>query len=188
MKKKWIWITIAAVLLAAIIGGLIYLWYLRSRSGAHLVGGELYVDISGTGFVFARSTGEYTDEQTPVTVIGNTNSDDIFEGELMVLGFPITEVGTLSGDPVFQDLGNGFYSIYYAPVCTHWETVDDIDVQDTHVCTYEYTYYFYPEDPDFLIVEVYEWLQIPGEYKCVVVADSQEEAAERYQWFVENGP
>ncbi len=190
MKKKGIKIAVIVAVLVVLAGvaALIWLHYLQNRPGAHLVGEQLYVDVSGTGFEVDKVTGKPIEKQTPVTVIGNTNKDDVFEGELMVLGYPITETGKITGDAVMEDLGDGFYSIYYAPACTHTETVNGVEVPKRHMCAYEYVYYFYPEDPDFLIVSVYEWQEYGGDYHYIVVADSEEQAREDYLWFLANEP
>lgn len=190
MKKKWIiLITAAVAVVLALTGVLIWLNYLKNRPGAHLVGGELYAKFNGVGFVIDAETGKLTEEESPVYVDGHSEKG-VFEGHLELLGFPITEVGTIKGDAVVQELSNGFYSIYYAPSCTHVneEDYESGPRQETHFTTYEYTYYVYPEAPDFLIVGIYEWMELDGDPRYVVLADNAEEAMEKYQWFIANEP
>lgn len=190
MKKKWTIIlsVTAAVLVLALIAGLIWLNYLKNRPGAHIVGGRLYADFSGVGFVIDADSGELTDEQCPVIVKGNENKDGNFEGELEALGFPITQEGTIKGDAVVEEMGNGFYSIYYAPTCTHVDEDEEGRQQVTHFTTYEYTYIVSEDDPDFLMIWVYSWEPLDGDPKYVVLADDAEDALKKYQWFLENDP
>lgn len=190
MKKKWkiILSVTAAVLVLALIAGLIWLNYLKNRPGAHLVGGRLYADFSGVGYVIDAETGKMTEDQTPVLIKGKENKEGNFEGTLELLGFPITQEGTIKGDAVLTELGNGFYSIYYAPTCTH--VVEDTTGrrQETHYTTYEYTYFFHEDDPDFMIAYVYSWAPVDGDAKYVVYAANEEQAMQDYQWFLENDP
>ena len=190
MKKKWkiILPATAAVLVLALIAGLIWLHYLKNRPGAHVVGGRLYADFSGVGYVIDAETGKMTEDQTPVLIKGKENKAGNFEGTLEMLGFPITQECTIKGDAVVEELGDGFYRIYYAPTCTH--VVEDITGrrQETHCTTYEYTYFVNVNDPDFMVAYVYAWAQLDGDPKFVVYADSEEQAMQDYQWFLENDP
>lgn len=190
MKKKWIIVSaiVATVLVVALIAGLIWLNYLKTRPGAHVVGGRLYADMHGVGYVIDDETDKLTEDQTPVLIKGKENKEGNFEGVVEMLGFPITQEGTIKGDAVVEELGNGFYSIYYAPTCTH--VIEGIDgrQQETHFTTYEYTYFFHEDKPDFMIAYVYAWAELDGDPKYVVLADSAEEAMVNYQWFLENDP
>ena len=179
---------VAAVLVLALIAGLIWLNYLKNRPGAHWVGGRLYADFNGACFVIDAETGKLTEDQTPVLIKGNENADGNFEGVLELLGFPITQEGTIKGDALVEKLNNGFYSIYYAPTCTHVTQSDGGHYQETHFTTYEYTYFFHEDNPDFMIAWVYSWAPLDGDPKYVVLADSAEDAMEQYRWFLENNP
>lgn len=186
MKTRWLWIAIIGVLvivLSVLLGGKLFL---RS-SGIRTFGGDLYVNVSGTAYAFDDQTGEFLDV-TQMTVDGCTDGGGIFEGTLSVLGFPITESGTIAGDAVVTVTGDGFYCIEYLPMCTHMETAENGEREYPleHQCNFSYTYYVYPENPEFLAVVVYDYAEM--EYYVAVMADSQEQAESRYAWFLENEP
>lgn len=186
MKTKWLWISIAAVLIVAIGATLgVRMW--MSRPGVRLFAGDLYVELGGMGYAFNDETGECIGS-SQVTVDGQTDGGDIFNGTLSVLGFPITEGGTISGDPVMIEAGNGFYYIDHSPMCTHTETVanSDREYPVEHFCDYSYQYVVYPDDPAFLAVLIYDSVEM--DWYTVVVAGNEEQARERYQWFRENEP
>lgn len=186
MKTKWLWIAMFAVLVIALgvlLGGKLVL----QSPGIRVFGGELYVDVSGTAYAFDDKTKEFLNV-TQVNVDGYTAGTEIFEGTLSVQGFPITEGGTISGDPVVIDAGEGFYYIEYLPMCTHMETTEngEREYPVKHMCDYSYTYCVYPEDPDFLAVIIYD--SVEAKYYVVVLAEDQAQAESRYQWFLEHEP
>lgn len=195
MKKKWILTGVAVIVaVALLVGGLLYYKHMQSRPGAHMFDGKLYVDLQGTGFTFDVESGELIGE-TPVTAKGSAKVDDSFDGDLYVLGYPITETGTITDNSTLIDLENGFYEIHYSPSCLHTETVDVTDEegnvtgtkteQVNHLCNYQYIYVVYPENPDFLAVYIYD--DAETDYYCSVLADSEEQAKELYQWLRDKG-
>lgn len=184
MKSRWIWISLVVLLvvvLAVVIG--LQLWL--TGPGIRVFGGELFVETSGMGYAFNDETGECIGSSL-VQVDGQTDGSDVFSGELSVLGFPVTEAGTISGDPVVTE-AEGFYFIEYTPKCTHMETTaSGREYPVEHFCDYSYQYCVYPEDPDFLAVLIYDNVEM--EWHTVVIADNEEQARERYEWFLENEP
>lgn len=199
MKKKWIFIGIAVVVAVAVaVCALLLLKKKKEQPGIHLVDGDLYGNLNGTGYAFLLKDGKLSDGEcegeTQVVVKGSTNSRGEFEGTLSVPGFPITESGTISGAASLVEDGNGFYELHYNPVCTHDETVEVTNGEgavlsthtgkETHSCNYQYIYRFYPEEADFAVVYVYDIAK--SDYYCVVVADSEAQARERFQWMKNN--
>lgn len=186
MKSKWIWIGILVVLVV-VFGSIVGVRQWMTRPGIHQFAGDVYVDLRGVGFCFDEKTGELKSEAS-VVIDGWTDGDEYFRGDLSVSSFPITEGGTIEGDAVLFEAGNGFYYIEYAPRCTHMETVPDGDRQYPleHDCNYSYTYCIYPEDPSFMAVLVHDFTK--QVWHTVIVADSEAQARERLAWFEANEP
>lgn len=185
MKSKWIWISVIAILVLVVglaVGAQLWL----GRPGVHVFLGDLYVNSGGMGYTFEDKTGELLGSSL-VTVDGFANDKDhVFQGELDVVAFPVTEAGDISGDAIVTKVG-GFYYIEYNPLCTHLETKDDgRQYPVTHSCDYSYQYVVYPEDPGFLAITIYDAVKM--DWHTVVVAGSEEQAKERYQWFLANEP
>ncbi len=195
MKKKWILIGVAAVVVAALlVGGLLYYKHMQNRPGVHMFDGTLYVNLQGTGFTFDVETGEIIGE-TPVTAQGSAKVDKSFDGDLNVLGYSLSETGTITHNSTLMDVGNGFYEIHYSPSCQHTETVDVTDEegkvtgtkteQKDHLCNYQYIYVVCPENPDFLAVYINDYAET--DYYCSVLADSEAEAKDLYKWLRDKG-
>lgn len=186
MKSKWLWIALVVVVILALVS-FVGVQYWLGRPGVRVAMGDLYVERSGMGYAFNDETGECIGSSM-VTVDGKSDGEGVFDGTLSVLGFPITESGTISGDPVMTEAGGGFYYIEYSPQCTHMEVAEGTDRQYpvTHLCDYSYQYCVYPDDPQFLAVLIYDAVEM--EWYTVVVADDEEQARERYEWFLENEP
>lgn len=196
MSKKTIISAVAAlVVLALAVGGLIYNKQMKERPGTHLFDGELYVHLDGVGYSFALKDGKLGDFQseTPVKVSGGTKGGEDFEGELSVLGYPITESGTISGTPAAVPGKNGFYEIHWNPSCTHTEsvtetnaegeTVSSYDKKVNHFCNYQYIFVVHPDHPDFAAVYVHNIVK-DANY-VVILADSEDQAKELYHWMKE---
>lgn len=183
MKGKWLWTGIITALVL-VVGAMLGLRLWGERPGVHMYFGDLYADLDGVGFVFDDATGEYIG-QTPVAVDGRTEGDDTFVGELTVLSYPITETGTISGDPYVEEAKDGYYYIQYLPMCTHSETVDGVTQFEEHFCNYTYTYCVRPDDPQFLAVVIYDYNE--EDYYTVVMAEDETQAKERYQAFLDSG-
>lgn len=183
MKGKWLWTGIITVLVLT-VGSLICIRLWGERPGVHLNFGDLYVDLDGVGFVFNDETGEYIG-QTPVSVDGRTEGDEIFLGELDVLSYPISETGTISGDPYVEEAKDGYYYIQYLPVCTHSDTEDGVTRSEEHFCNYTYTYCVRPGDPEFLAVVIFDYDE--QDYYTVIMAEDEAQAKERYQAFLDSG-
>lgn len=185
MKGKWIWISVIAVLVLVIGGALgVQLWL--QRPGVHVFMGDLYVNTGGMGYTFEDKTGECIGSSM-VTVDGFANDKDhVFDGDLNVVAFPVIESGDISGDAYVTRAGD-FYYIEYGPLCTHLETTDTgRQYPVTHACDYRYQYVVYPEDPSFLAITVYDSVKM--EWHTVILAENEEQAKERYQWFLANEP
>lgn len=185
MKGKWIW-TSVIVVLVLLIGSVVGVQLWARRPGVRVLWGDLYVKTGGMGYTFEDSTGDCIGSSV-VSVDGFANDKNhCFKGELGVVAFPITENGDISGDPVVTQYGD-FYYIEFNPLCTHLETADSgRQYPVTHSCDYSYQYVVYPEDPTFLAITVYD--AVKQSWHTVILADSEEQAKERYQWFLANEP
>lgn len=188
-KKKWLLIGGAAALVI-LVGVLCWLFW----PGYRMVGDRLFVDVQKVGFVFDPETGEILGE-TPVTVSGSADSADggKFEGEILVLGYQNVSDGTITGSAGTEKTDDGYVLIHYLESCTHYEKVEfesgydpekDVTKKVEHLCDYNYTICLYPEDKDFLAVEVGNFYEDSLVY--VICAEDEAEAKERYQWYVEN--
>lgn len=200
MKKKRLVIGIvAAVLAIGLIVGLVFLWKdyqreqkekqekeaLKVAAGAHVVDDMLYAHFSGVLYVFDEKTDQITVE-TAVVLDGQQIEDDAFSGTLSVLDYQYNEDGFIEGTPVvFQD--GDFYKVYEQYTCRHNETDEDGNNQMVvHPTDYEFTYCTYPADPEFLAVLIHD--NFLDRYYVGILAGSEEEAKETYQWFKDNEP
>lgn len=184
MNRKWIWISAAipvALLAAAVIG--LQIWY--NSSGIHVLGGELKVKMEATGYVIDGDTGEVIG-QTPVSVNGVSTESDQFDGEALVLGYQNVGEGFITDTKDLERTDSGFYLIHCMESCVHDEEVNGKTETVQHLCEYYYTYYLHPDDPEALVVCVGNFDERKLLY--VVCADSETEALEQYDWFMENRP
>lgn len=186
-NNKWFWIgmtLLVVVLTAAVIG--INTWY--SSGSVRVVGGDIRVNLSGTGYIFNAETGEL-EGQTPVRVTGETLATDaeVFSGVLEVLGYVNVTEGTITTTKAVLRDDSGFWQIECLETCLHYEdTADGGKTPVEHICDYYYTYYLYPQREDFLVVAVKDFDEEYPDY--VVLGGSEDEARETYQWFMENKP
>lgn len=186
-SSKWIWIgmTLLVIALTATVIGVNY-WY---HSGSiRIAGDDIRVEFEGIGYIFDGETGEITG-QTPVTLIGKSKSTDseVFEGELDVLAYPNEETGTITSDVAVKEIADGYWIIRKLDTCLHYETTENERTEAVrHFCNYVYSYYFRPDNPDFLVVCIESYSN--GGVAYVVLADSEEKATENYNWFMENEP
>lgn len=186
MKKKWIPITLLSVVVL-FIGAVIALSVWFESPGIRVFGGDLHAEVSAVGYIIDGETEEILG-QTPVNVDGSTSrtEEDVFDGELLVLGYQNTATGTISATKAIE-YAQDFCIIHHLESCTHPEENEEGITQDVeHFCDYYYTWYLYPEDQDFLVVAVQDFEEDSTIY--VVCADSEKQALERYDWFLANCP
>ena len=191
MNKKKLWLIIGAAIaaLAILIGVLCYLYW----PGYRVVADRLYVDVEKTGFVFDPETGEILGE-TPVLVRGTATSahNGVFSGEVEVLGYQNYADGTIVGEGTTERAKDGTVLIHYLENCTHYQ---DVELEDykaatgvtekvTHLCDYYYTVCLYPEDGEFVAVEIGDFEEESLVY--VICAKTESQAKERYEWYVKN--
>lgn len=192
MDKKKKWLIIGAGVAGLTI--LIVVLCLLFGPGYRIVGDRLYVDVQKVGFAFDPKTGEILGE-TPVTVSGSAKSANgaEFEGEIEVLGYQNTSDGKITGTADTETTEDGYVLIHYIESCVHYEKVEfesgyepekDVTKKVEHLCNYYYTVCLYPEDKDFLAVEVGNYNEDSLIY--VICAENEAEAMERYKWYVEH--
>lgn len=197
MKKKQLIIAVIAVVLTAVF---VFLWRdyqktrqeekekeaLKASSGCHIVDDKLYAHFSGVCYVFDDKTDQLVME-TAVVLDGEETEEDAFSGTLSVLDYQHSEEGILSGTPIVEKREGGFYTVHDLQTCRHNEPDEDgLSNWVEHFTDYEFTYYVYPEDPQFLAVLIYEHLE--DDYYVGILAETEAEAKETYQWFKENEP
>lgn len=185
MKKNLFGIILGAVVVAIIAAAAgLQFWF--ERPGIREFNGGIHVELNEIGYIIDAKTGEITG-QSPVSLNGSTATFDpeTFEGEALVLGYQNTEGGKIETTLAVEKTGDGFYLIHQLEECTHSEEINGVTQNVSHLCDYYYTYYIYPQKPDFLIalVESYE-----EDAVYVVCADSEEDALAQYQWFLKNRP
>lgn len=182
MKNKWIWVGTAALALivAAVLS--VRLWFVSS--GIHVLGNDIHVELTQKCYMIDGSTGEVVDETT-VSINGSTSRTDkeLFDGELKVLGYQNSASGTVTSLKSIETDENGCWQISHIENCTHQEDIDGIIQDVEHFCDYNYTYYIYPHEPKLLVVLVESFAQDQPQY--AVCADTEEEALERYERFLE---
>lgn len=195
-KKKLIVGIVVTVVAVALIVGLVFLLvdYLKQRNiekekeaqktaaGCHIVDGTLYAKFGGDCYIF-REKDDTLVEISMITMDGS-QVGDIFDGTLSVLGYDHSESGFLEGTPLVSKKGD-FYTVWDQKTCRHTETDEDGNNQMvTHFTDYEFTYYVNPENPERLVVVIHEALK--DVYYVGVLADSEAQAKEYYQWFQDN--
>ena len=181
-EKKWIWIgmtLLVAALTATVIG--VNSWY--HSGNVRVMGSKLRVDFSGVGYIIEQETGEVTG-QAPLRVHGETDSVDqeIFVGNLEILGYINEADGTLTSTKGVLKGKNGYWEIRHLDNCQHIEENEDGSSKVVnHSCKYSYIYYVHPDKQDFLVVRVKDKYEMYPVY--VVLADSEEEALQIYTEF-----
>lgn len=198
-KKRLIIGIVAAVLAIALIVGLVLLWMdyqreqkekqekeaLKAAAGAHVVDDKLYAHFSGVLYVFNEKTNQIMKESA-VVMDGEEIEDDAFSGTLSVLDYQYAEDGFIEGTPVVIQDGD-FYKVYEQKTCRHNETDEDgNNKMVVHPTDYEFTYYTYPANPDFLAVLIHD--NFLDRYYVGILAETEAEAKEGYQWFQKNEP
>ena len=184
-KNKWIivvMIVFVVALIAAVVG--IHCWY--NSGNIRVMGDELRVDLEGIGYIIDASTGEITG-QTPIAAVGKTLESDssVFNGELEVLGYVNETDGTITTSQVVTEGKNGLWEIHCLESCLHYEEDSSGATEPVeHLCDYYYVFYVYPEDQDFMVVCVESFEE--DELVYIVLADSEDQALETYQWFLEH--
>lgn len=181
MKKKWIWLP--AVLILVLAGGFLGLRLWLHSPGIHVFGKELYADVSGKCYIIDGTTGEVVDETT-LTIDGGTEGLDAvtFQGDLKILGYHNTADGIITASKMIEKRDNGCWQITHLENCTHQEEQDGIIKPYEHFCDYHYVYYLYPKEPDLVVVLIDSFDKPHPQY--AVMADSEEQALERYQMFL----
>lgn len=199
MSKKQIIMIVSLVLAVALTVAFVFLWkgylkdmkqekekeQIKNSGGCHVVDDQLYAHVYGDCYIFKEKDNSLVD-LTAVSVDGHQDDEDAFVGELNLMNYEHSEGGFLEGTPLVSKKGD-FYTVLDKKTCRHNETDEDGNNQMvTHFTDYEFTYYFYPEKPEFLAVIIYEHLR--DDYYIGILASSEEEAKEGYQWFQENEP
>ncbi len=157
---------------------------LKESSGSHVVDGTLYAHFSGVLYVFDDKTDQLLMESA--VVMDGAQVGDTFDGELSVLDFPHGEDGFIEGTPLVTQDGE-FYTVLDKKTCRHNEKDEDgNNHMVTHFTDYEFTYYVYPTDSDFLAVLIYEHLK--DDYYVGILAQTEAQAKEDYRWFKANEP
>lgn len=197
-KKKLMMGIIVAAVAVALIVGFVFLWKdyqkqrkaeqekeaLKTAPGGHAVDDNLYAHFSGDCYIFREK--DDTLVEISMVAMDGFQVEDSFEGTLSVLGYEHSEDGFIEGTPLVSKVGD-FYTVLDKKTCRHNETDEDgNNKMVTHFTDYEFTYYVYPQKPEFLAVLIYEHLK--DDYYVGVLATSEAEAKEYYQWFQENEP
>ena len=157
---------------------------LKASYGCHVVDDAVYAHFAGDCYVFNDKTGE--PEALTSVALDGYQSGESFVGTLELLDYQHSESGFLEGTPLVTKMGD-FYTILDRKTCRHAETNEDgSNKMVTHFTDYEFTYYVYPENPEFLAVIIYE--HVKDKYHVGIFANSEERAKEYYQWFRENEP
>lgn len=153
--------------------------------GCTVVDGKLYTNFAGNCYIFREKDGELVDV-TMVAMDGHETGDNAFQGTLEVLDYEHSEEGFIEGTPQVTRAG-GFYTVLDRKTCRHNETdADGNNKMVSHFTDYEFTYYVSPGNPRFLAVVIYEHLL--DDYYVGILAGTEAEAKEAYQWFRENEP
>ena len=184
MKKKWIWISLLVLSIAALAATVIGFNSWFNSGNVRVMGGRVRVSMSGTGYIFDHETGEMLGT-TLMSIDGQSRKDEkeLFDGWMNILnyvneydGVLTTIMGTMEGD-------DGYWEIVVSESCKHLEENDQGSLETVHhSCKYSYTFYVHPDKQDFLVARVKDSYAIYPYY--VVMADSQEEATRIYKEFV----
>ena len=199
VNKRIIFMILAMVLVIALTVGFVFLWkhhqaekarqnekeQIMSSDGCHIVDGKLYAHFNGDLYVFDEKTDEL-EALTSVAMDGKQTDTDFFAGTLSLLHYQRAEEGFIEGTPLVTKEGD-FYKVLDQKTCRHNETDEDgNNKMVTHITDYTFTYYVYPEKPEFLAVVIYE--HYLDDYHVGILASSEAEAKEGYKWFEANEP
>jgi hypothetical protein len=195
MKKKWIIIGVAALIILGLLTWLVVDYAierkeqkekdaLKNAFGFHIVDGKLYARLYGDCFIF-DSNGQAVDSY--LSCQGAEGDDNIFAGDLAVMGFEPPEDGYITHEPLVQRWENGIYTIFDHPNCRHNEPDENgLSTWVTHTTRYAMTYLMREDDPEFLAVQIYD--QNKYTYHVAILAQTEEEARAGWKWFDENRP
>ena len=186
MKNKW-WICLVAVVAVLVLGVLgLRIWFLSP--GIHTLGKDIHVNVTQKCYIIDGYSGEIVDETT-VTVKGGTKSTDreVFDGNLLVLGYHNTYDGTLTALKAVEKRDNGSYIITHMENCAHFEEGENGIIKEVeHFCDYSYYYYIYPEDAGKMVVTIDSLSKSSRNY--AVCAENEEAALVRYKEFISQEP
>lgn len=183
MKKKSLWIAAAVLTGLLVVAFGIALWFFYAP-GIHILGNTSHVEVRRTCYIINGKTGEVTG-QTPVEINGTANGSGEYDGTVLVLGYQNEESGIITSQAAVERTDSGFYTIQYLEQCSHFEEdKNGVTKEVSHLCDFTYKVYLYPGRWDFLLVDVDDLDDEAVRY--LVAAESEEEALEKYKWFVEN--
>ena len=183
MKNKWIWGTVAVVLITALVLTLVFTNQWFNSGNVRVMGGRVRVSLSGVGYMFDHETGELLGS-TMMSIEGeNLKSDKtVFDGWMNILDYVNEYDGTLTTTMGTVESDDGYWEILVNESCTHVEENDRGNMERvTHSCKYSYTFFVHPDKQDFLVARVKDKYAVYPVY--IVMADSEEEATRIYQEF-----
>ncbi len=158
---------------------------LKASPGFHAVDGRAYAHFSGLCYVF-DDEGQIL-SQSAMVLDGEETEDASFAGELMVMGYEVTEGGYIEGKPAVQKWDGGIWSIFDHKTCRHNERDEQgMSKWVEHPVRYAFTYYMREDDSRYLAVLIYDTEAY--EYYVVILADTEDDAYAGYHWFKENKP
>lgn len=184
MKNKWLWGTVAVVLIAALVLTLVFTNQWFNSGNVRVMGGRVRVSLSGTAYVFDHETKELLGS-TMISIDGRSEKSEkeIFDGWMNILNYVNEYDGTLTTNMGVVKGDDGYWEILVHESCTHVEENERGNMEKvTHACKYSYTFYVHPDKQDFLVARVKDSYSVYPVY--VVMADSEEEATRIYHGFV----
>lgn len=183
MKARIVKITLLVVGICLLLSTLIFfLWFFSP--GVRIWGRLAHVDIEKTGYIVNPYNMKVTG-QTQVTIDGTAldfdnpiqGGDAIndFKGSFSVADFQNTEEGTLTlWGSATRNL-NGFYALHYDE---EYFRVHDTG-SEIGYCHYKYTLFLHPDDPDFLLIKVYDGIKAEHYILC---SENENDALLDFQW------
>ena len=181
--KKWIWMSIAVVLITALVVTVVGInqWY--NSGNVRVLGKRVRVDLMGTGYMFNHETGAYLGT-TMMTLNGKSvkSEPEVLDGRMNIFDYVNEYDGTLTTVMGVMEGEDGYWEICVNETCRHLETDESgsSKVVD-HSCKYSYTFYVHPDKQDFLVARVKDKYAVYPIY--IVMANSQEEATQIYHEF-----